>query len=310
MISACGIFWLIFNQSLRTSRIHARLSLFGASINSTVRVPSYDTKYYLRRTFSAVLTMGILSLCADSGRPPGHTMSPSSSLDPNEPLAKMSLHVISASSSHHDRTPPPVPTIFLHNQLRTQAHLWLQWTLHFKELLPPFVLLGFALSWLGFALSWLPLTAFLSSTLYLSIFDDFATMIEEETAQNLPQTTRKPRQQDPMTKPPVHTSFPLHIPPGTSLHDTSALPHHQAPQHQPPPIWFVTQRHQYPTHGHNNNSSLLSTMTTPSWPQTLDISWLQLTQQWFPRLHVLPFLLQPQTAWKNLLSRPQKIQIS
>jgi hypothetical protein len=51
-------------------------------------------------------------------------MSPSSSLDPNEPLAKMSLHVlISASSPHHDLTPPPVPTIFLHNQLRTQAPL-------------------------------------------------------------------------------------------------------------------------------------------------------------------------------------------
>jgi hypothetical protein len=112
-------------------------------------------------------------------------MSSSSSPDPDNPLTKMSLHVISASSSHHGRTPPPVPTIFLHNQLCTQAHLWLQWTLHFKELLPLFVLLGFALSWL-------PLTAFLSSTFYLSIFDDFATMIEEETAQNLPQTTRKP----------------------------------------------------------------------------------------------------------------------
>jgi hypothetical protein len=44
---------------------------------------------------------------------------------------------------------------------------------------------------------------------------------------------------------------------------------------------FWTQRHQYPTHGHNNNSSLLSNTTTPSWPWTLDISWLQLTQQWF-----------------------------
>jgi hypothetical protein len=160
--------------------------LFGASVNSTVRVPSYDTKYYLRRTFSAILTMGILSLCTDSGCPPGHTMSPSSSLDPNEPLAKMSLHVISASSPHHDRHPPPVPTIFLHKQLHTQAHLWLQWTLYFKELLPPFVLLGFALSWLGFALlSWLPLTAFLSSTFYLSISltaDDLATTVEEAKA--------------------------------------------------------------------------------------------------------------------------------
>ena len=280
--------------------------LFGASVNSTVRVPSYDTKYYLRRTFSAVLTMGILSLCADSGRPPGHTMSPSSSLDPNEPLAKMSLHVISASSPHHDRTPPPVPTIFLHNQLHTQAHLWLQWTLHFKELLTLFV-------FLWFVLSWLPLTAFLSSTFYLSISlmaDDLATALEEAKALYSPQTTRKQRQQDHMTKTPAHTSFPLHLPPGTSLHDISALPHRQAPQHQPPPIWFVTQRHQYPTHGHNNDSSLLSNMTMPSWPRTLDMSWLQLPQQWFPRLHVPPFLLQPQTTWKNLLSRPQKIQIS
>jgi hypothetical protein len=114
-------------------------------------------------------------------------MSPSSSLDPNEPLATMSLHVISASLPHHDSTPPPVPTIFLHNQLRTQAHLWLQWTLHFKALLTLFVLLGFALSWL-------PLTAFLSSTFYLSISlmaDDLATKIEEAKALYLPQTTRK-----------------------------------------------------------------------------------------------------------------------
>jgi hypothetical protein len=47
------------------------LGLFVVSISSTVRVPSYVTKYYLRRTSSVFLTMGILSLCADSGRPPG-----------------------------------------------------------------------------------------------------------------------------------------------------------------------------------------------------------------------------------------------
>ena len=283
--------------------------LFGVSIIAHNRVTSYVNYYHLRRTNHVPPTMGILSLCADSGRPPGRTMSSSSSPDPDNPLTKMSLHVNSAPSSQHGRTPPPVPTIFLHNQLRTQAHLWLQWTLHFKELLPLFV-------FLGFALSWLPLTAFLSSTFYLSISltaDDLATEIEEAKSLYLPQTTREQRQQEPTTKTPVHTSFPLHLPPGTSLHDNSALPHHQAPQHQPPPInhnWFTPQRHQYPTHGHNNDSSLLYNTTTPSWPRTLAITWLPSTQTWFPRLRVPLFLSQPQTTWRHLFSWPRKIQIS
>ena len=136
--------------------------------------------------------MGILSLCTDSGRPPGHTMSSSSSPDPDNPLTKVSLHVISDSPPNHYGTPPPVPiqpppTIFIHTPLSTQATLWLQLTLHFKELLLLFVLLGFALSWL-------PLIAFLSSTFYLSISltaNDIATIIEDDTAHNLTQTTRK-----------------------------------------------------------------------------------------------------------------------
>jgi hypothetical protein len=72
---------------------------FGVSINSTVRVPSYVTKYYLRRTSSVFLTMGILSLCADSGRPPGLTM-PSSSL---------SDHRTSTGSHSRDKRQRNVP---------------------------------------------------------------------------------------------------------------------------------------------------------------------------------------------------------
>jgi hypothetical protein len=35
---------------------------------------------------------------------------------------------------------------------------------------------------------------------------------------------------------------------------------------------------QLPTHSHHSKSSPLSTTDTPSWPRTLNISWLPLTQ--------------------------------
>jgi hypothetical protein len=273
---------------------------------------------YLRRTSSVSPTMGILSLCADSGHPPGPTPPSLSSHDHTPPLS--SLHDISDSTcnSSTPTTPSPPPTHPpppIHIRLYAIPALWLHTTLCLKALLH-------LLSLLGLTISWLPLTILLLSTLYLSICfmaEEIDTLFAEDMAHNLTQTTRKQQQQDPATEALVHASFPLHIPLGTSLHDISALTCRaiilQAPhqQQQPPPTnrnWFTTQRHQHPTHGHHSDSSLLPTTTMPSWPWTLAISWLPLTQGWFPLLSDPLFSLQMWTTWNNLLSQPWKIILS
>jgi hypothetical protein len=171
--------------------------------------------------------MGILSLCADSGCPPGHTMSSSSSPDPDNPLTKMSLHVISASSPHYGRTPPPAPTRPLpaiHNRLFTQTTLWLQTTLQTPTLLTVFV-------FLGLFISWIPLTAFLFSTLCMSICltaeEELALTVNElkEMHYNRTWTTRKQQQQhqDRITDAPALDSSQQHSHPVTGLHDISAF---------------------------------------------------------------------------------------
>jgi hypothetical protein len=158
-----------------------------------------------------------------------------------------------------------------------------------KALLCLLTLLGLAIS------SWIPLTIFMLSTLYLSLCftaEELDTLFPEDTALNLTQTTRTHQQHDPATNDPVHTSFPLHIHPGTSLHhDLNALLNHHAriilqawkQKQQPPPInynWFTRQGPQLPTHGHYySKSSPLSTTDTPSWPRTLNISWLPVLTQ-------------------------------
>jgi hypothetical protein len=77
--------------------------LFGVSIVSAHnRVTSYIDYYHLHRTNRVPPIMGILSLCTDSGHPPGHTMSSSSSPDPHNPLTKMSLTLTLAP--HHPTT--------------------------------------------------------------------------------------------------------------------------------------------------------------------------------------------------------------
>ena len=144
-----------------TPMISSRMTQFGVSINSTVRVPSYVTSYHHLRTNRVQLTMGILSLCADSGRPPGLTTPSPSTSDHQTPMT--SLHAISNSSRPHS-TPsqPPTGPPPIHNRLFTQATLWIQMTLQLKALLPVFLLLGMIISWL-------PLTVFLFSTLHISI---------------------------------------------------------------------------------------------------------------------------------------------
>jgi hypothetical protein len=197
------------------------------NINSTVRVPSYVTKYYLRRTSSVSLTMGILSLCADSGRPPGPTTLTLSSHDHTPPLS--SLHVISDSTYLFPTltalSPPPThPPPSIHIRLYAIAALWLHTTLRIKALLR-------LLTLLGLTISWIPLTIFLFSTLYLSLCftaEELDTLFPEDTAPTLTQTTRPQQQHDPATDDPVYASSPLHITPGTNLHDLNTLLKHRA----------------------------------------------------------------------------------
>jgi hypothetical protein len=151
--------------------------------------------------------------------------------------------------------------------------------------------------------------------------EELDTLFQEDTAPNLTQTTRTQQQHDPATDDPVHANSPLHIPPGTNLHDLNALLNHRAriilqarkQKQQHPPInynWFARQGPQLPTHGHHSKSSPLSTTDTPSWPWTLNLSWLPLTQQQFPLPSAPTFSAQAWTTWSNPLSWPWKIRLS
>jgi hypothetical protein len=122
---------------------------------------------------------------------------------------------------------------------------------------------------LGLTISWLPLTLLLFSTLTISIcltakeIEANHLQFEEQMANNQTQTTRQQQQHYPLQEPPAHASFPLHIPPGTSLLDISDLTLTLLLQ--------VQQQHQRtPTQGHTSNT-IPTTDDTPSWPWTLAI---------------------------------------
>jgi hypothetical protein len=265
--------------------------------------------------------MGILSLCADSGRPPGPTTLTLSSHDHTPPLS--SLHVISDSTYLFPTltalSPPPTHTPpSIHIRLYAIAALWLHTTLRSTALLCHLTLLGLTISWIA-------LTIFLfTSTLYLSLCftaEELDTLFPEDSAPNLMQTARPQQQHDPATDDSVHASSPLHITPGTNLHDLNTLLKHRARRilqaqklkQQPLPIncnWFARKRPQLPTHGHHSKGSPLSTAYTPSWPRPHNISWLLLIQRQFPLPSAPTFSAQAWTTWSNPLSRPWKITLS
>ena len=167
--------------------------------------------------------MGILSLCADSARPPGLTMPPPSPSDHQTTMT--SLHFISdLSCSHSTPSQPPTGPPPIHNRLFTQATLRLQMTLQLKALLLVFLLMGLIISWIP-----LPVFLFfLFSTLCISICltaEEIATIVEEMD-HNWTWTTRKQQQQhqqhqDQIPEAPAHASSQQHPYPVTGLHDIS-----------------------------------------------------------------------------------------
>ena len=154
---------------------------------------------------------------------------------------------------------------------------------------------------LGLTISWLPLTLLLFSTLAISIcltaeeIEANRLQFEEQMANNRTRTIRQQQRQYPLPEPPAHASLPLHIPPGTSLHDISDLTRTLLLQVQ-------QQQQRTPTQGHNSNT-IPTTDDTPSWPRTLAIPWPSLTKFRLFMLNATTFTSRPRMTQDSRQSR-------